>query len=216
MKQKMIQVRYCNGREGPVDDITLNELILSHKIGKFYRPFEEKWIDIETDPVRISKNRYDGRERRASDEEGEAKESEEKPRGPLSRMLRRKRKAIALKKALTAEEWFEKGYQALRVADDSKGALRAFAKSIDLDPAYQSAYLNRGIAYEIVGNLQQAIYDYSKVIELAPGDAKVYYLRGLACRRLGMHCEAIRDLKEAAIMGHRQATDFFKSRGVYL
>ena len=143
-------------------------------------------------------------------------ESEEKPHGLLSRMLRRKSKTIALKKALTAEDWFERGFQALHVANDSKGALRAFAKSIDLDPAYQSAYLNRGITYEIVGNLQQAIYDYSKVIELAPGDAEVYYLRGLARKRLGMDYEAIEDLKKAASMGYRQAIDFFKSKGVYL
>lgn len=215
MKHELIQVRYRNGKVGSVDDITLNELILSHKIEQFYRPSKEKWIDIEIDPVRTSKSRYDGHERRASDEE-EAKEPEEKPRGLLSRMFRRKRKPIALKKALTAEDWFERGFQAVHIVNDGKGALRAFAKSIDLDPTYQSAYLNRGITFEIVGNLQQAIYDYSKVIELAPGDAKVYYLRGLARKRLGMDYEAIKDLKEAARMGHRQAMDFFKSKGVYL
>jgi tetratricopeptide (TPR) repeat protein len=76
--------------------------------------------------------------------------------------------------------------------------------------------LNRGITYEAVGNLQQAIYDYSKVIELAPGDAKVYYLRGLAHERLGMYQEAIEDLKKAASMGYRQAIDFFKSKEVYI
>ncbi len=224
MNYDMIQVRYSNGRQGSVDDITLNELILSHKIGQFYRPSQEKWIDIETDPVRISKSRYDGHERRVIDEEDEAKESEkkveeseERTTGLLSKMLRRKKKQpIALKRALTAEDWLERGFQALRVVNDHKRALRAFAKCIDLDPNYQRAYLNRGITYEIVGNLQQAIEDYSRVIELAPGDAKVYYLRGLARKRLGMECEAIMDLKEAAIRGHRQATDFFKSRGIYL
>jgi|APFre7841882654_1041346.scaffolds.fasta_scaffold22225_1 tetratricopeptide (TPR) repeat protein len=215
MKHKLIQVRYCSGLEGSVDDITLNELILSHKIGQFYRPSQEKWIDIEIDPVRISKSQYGGPERRELEEE-EAEQLEEKPHGLLSRILRLKRKPIALKKALTAEDWFERGFQALHIVNDGKGALRAFAKSIDLDPTYQSAYLNRGITFEIVGNLQQAIYDYSKVIELAPGDAKVYYLRGLASKRLGMDDEAIKDLKEAASMGHRQAMDFFKSKGVYL
>jgi tetratricopeptide (TPR) repeat protein len=131
-------------------------------------------------------------------------------------MLRRKRKTIALKKALTAEDWFERGFQTLHTVDDGNGALRAFAKSINLDPAHQRAYLNRGITYEAVGNLQQAIYDYSKVIELAPGDAKVYYLRGLAHERFGMCLSAINDLKEAASLGHRQSIDFFKSKGVYI
>ena len=216
MKHELIQVRYGNGREGSVDDITLNELILSHKIGQFYRPSQEKWINIEIDPVRIRKDRYGGHARRESDKEEATGESEEKPHGLLSRMLRRKRKTIALKKALTAEDWFERGFQTLHTVDDGNGALRAFAKSIDLDPAHQRAYLNRGITYETVGNLQQAIYDYSKVIELAPGDAKVYYLRGLAHERFGMCLEAINDLKEAASMGHRQSIDFFKSKGVYI
>jgi tetratricopeptide (TPR) repeat protein len=212
---KLIQVRYSNNQGGPVDDITLNELILSHKIGQFYRPSQEKWINIEIDPIRISKIRYGGHKRRESDEEEEAEGSGERPHGLLSRMLRRKRKAMALKKALNAEEWFERGFRALQV-NDGNGAVRAFAKSIDLDPAYQSAYLNRGITYEMVGNLQQSVYDYSKVIELAPADAKVYYLRGLARKRLGMEYEAIEDLKKAARMGYRQALDFFKSKGVYL
>jgi tetratricopeptide (TPR) repeat protein len=216
MKHELIQVRYGNGREGSVDDITLNELILSHNIGHFYRPSQEKWINIEIDPVRIRKDRYGGHARRESDKQEETGESEEKPHGLLSRMLRRKRKTIALKKALTAEDWFERGFHALHISDDCKGAARAFAKSIDLDPAYQSAYLNRGITYETVGNLQQAICDYSKVIELAPGDAKVYYLRGLANERLGMYQEAIEDLKKSASMGYRQAIDFFKSKEVYI
>ena len=216
MPQELIQVRYDSGREGSVDDITLNELILSQKIGQFYRPSQGKWVNIETDPVRIRKDRYGEYARRESDKEEAAGESEEKTSGLLSKMLRRKRKTVALKKALTAKDWFEKGFKTLHTVNDCKGAARAFAKSIDLDPTYQSAYLNRGITYETVGNLQQAIYDYSKVIELAPEEAKVYYLRGLAHERLGMYLEAINDLKEAAGMGHRQSIDFFKSKGIYL
>lgn len=95
MKHKLIQVRYCNGREGSVDDITLNELILSHKIGQFYRRSQEKWINIEIDPVRMRKSRYGGHERREPDEEEEAEESEKKLRGLLSRLLGRNRKTIA-------------------------------------------------------------------------------------------------------------------------
>ncbi len=214
-RNKLIRVRYCNDQVGSVDDITLNELILSHKIEQFYRPSQEKWINIAIDPVRIRKSIYGEHKRRESDEDEEDGESEKKSHGLLSRMLRRKRKTIALKKALTAEDWFDKGFRALQV-NDGNGAVRAFAKAIDLDPTYQSAYLNRGITYEIVGNLQQSVYDYSKVIELAPGDAEVYYLRGLALTRLGMEHEAIEDLKKAASMGYRQALNFFKSKGVYL
>ena len=82
MKHELIQVRYGNGREGSVDDLTLNELILSHKIGQFYRPSQEKWINIETDPVRIRKDRYGEHARRESDKEEATGELEEKPPWP--------------------------------------------------------------------------------------------------------------------------------------
>jgi len=216
MKHELIQVKYRNGQEGIVDDVTLNELILSHKIEQFYRPSQEKWINIGTDPVRIRESEYGGPERRESDKEEEAEQLEEKPRGLLSRLSKGKVKPIAPKKELTAEDWFGRGFMALYNEDDEEEALRAFAKSIHIDPAYQRAYLNRGITYDRVGNLQQAIDDYSKAIELAPGDAKVYYVRGLAHKRIGMDDEAMDDLHKAALMGYRPAIDFFKSKGLHL
>ena len=216
MEHKLIQVRYCNGQEGSVDDVTLNELILSRKIRQFYRPSQEKWIDIETDPVRKRQSRYRGPERRESGKEEETEQLEEKPHRLLLRLFRRSGKPFAPKKALTAEDWFDRGFLALHTVDDSEIALRAFAKSIQLDPAYQRAYLNRGISYEKEGNLQQAIGDYSKAIELAPGDAMVYYVRGLAHQRLGMDDEAMDDLMNAARMGYIPALNFFKSTGLYL
>jgi len=215
MTPDLIPVRYRSHHVGSVDDITLDELILSHRIGQFYRPSQEKWVHIDRDPVRTGKGRPGRYGRRMADREEEAEGSEARARGLLSGVLRRKRKARAPGRKLTAGDWFERGFRASQAHDD-RGAVRAFAKSIDLDPACQSAYLHRGITYEAVGNLQQSVYDYSKVIELAPGDAQVYYLRGLACLRLGMAYEAIEDLKKAARMGYRQALDFFKSRDVYL
>ncbi|HOD36632.1 MAG TPA: hypothetical protein PLR20_12625 [Syntrophales bacterium] len=59
-----IRVRYRNNREGLVDDVTLNELIVSKKIKQFYRPSEKRWVNIETDPVRRTPRLYSGSERR--------------------------------------------------------------------------------------------------------------------------------------------------------
>ena len=205
MKHELVQIRYRNSQEGFVDDVTLNELILSRKIKHFYRPSQEKWIDIETDPVRTRQSQYDGHERRAPDEEEESEQLEEKLRGLQSGLSGGNVKPIAPKQALTADEWLVRGFKALYNEDDSKRALRAFAKSIHLEPAYPGGYFNRGTTYERVGNLQQAIYDYSNVIELSPRDAKVYYLRGLARKRLGMEDEAKEDLEKAARMGCREA-----------
>ncbi len=205
MKHELIQVKYRNSQEGFVDDVTLNELIWSGKINHFYRPSQEKWIDIKTDPVRTRQSQFDGPERRAPDEEEESEQSQEKPRHPQSGLFGGNVKPIVPKKALTADEWLMRGYKALYNEDDSKRALRAFAKSIHLEPTYLGAYINRGITYARVGNLQQAIDDYSKVIELSPGDVTAHYLRGCARKRIGMDDEAKEDLEKAVRMGYRQA-----------
>ena len=94
------------------------------------------------------------------------------------------------------------------------GAAWAFACSIQLNLTYERAYVERALAYERLGNLQQAIEDYSRALLLNPADAKVYYLRGLALKRLGMGEEAITDLKKAADLRFRPACDFLKSIGI--
>ncbi len=205
MRHELIQVRYRNSQEGFVDDVTLNELIRSLKINHFYRPSQEKWIDIETDPVRAGQSQYNGPERRAPDEEEDPEQLEENRRGLQSGMHGANVRPIAPKITLTADELLVRGFKALYNEGDSKRALRAFAKCINLEPAYPGGYFNRGITYERVGNLQQAIDDYSNVIKLSPRDAKVYYLRGLARKRLGLDNEAKEDLEKAAGMGYRQA-----------
>jgi Flp pilus assembly protein TadD len=99
---------------------------------------------------------------------------------------------------------------------DCEGAVRAFAQCIQLDPTYERACLDRGLAYEGLGNLQQAIEDYTKAIDLASDDAKLFYVRGLALRRLGMDAEAIKDFTRAADLGHWPAHDELKSIGCSL
>jgi hypothetical protein len=42
----LISVRYLNNREGLVDDVTLNDLILTGRIRQFYRLSEGRWVDV--------------------------------------------------------------------------------------------------------------------------------------------------------------------------
>lgn len=220
VRYNFIEVRYRNSIKGRVDDLTLDELIQSKEITHFYRPFEDRWVDISVDPVR--KNNVPnatGRFRRASDWEGQQPEDEEeqqeKPRGLLSRLFKRRREDLgAPQKQLDARDWFEKGFLLLHTTDDGEGAVRAFAASIRLNPTYDRAYLNRGMAYERLGNLQQAIGDYSRAIFVNPDDPKVYYLRGLALKRMGMREEAVADMKKAAGLGYRPADDFLKPKRI--
>jgi len=212
----LIQVRYQNNVQGLVDDITLEELIQSKRISHFHRPSENRWVDTSTDPVRkTGEVNLAGRFRRASDwEEEQDEEEEQKPRGLFSGLFKRRKEVITPKKPLGAHEWFEKGFLMLRTTDDCEGAIRAFALSIRLNPTYDRAYVNRGIAYEKLGNVQQAIEDYSRAIFVNPDDAKVYYLRGLALKRLGRDEEAVADIKKAAGLRHRPACDLLKSERI--
>jgi tetratricopeptide (TPR) repeat protein len=86
-------------------------------------------------------------------------------------------------------------------------AIRVITESIQLDPSNASAYLNRGMAYDRINHMQQAIADYTKAIELAPDYAKAYFARGTLLWYLDDET-SIRDLRKAAEMGYGLAKDF--------
>ena len=117
-------------------------------------------------------------------------------------------------KTVSAEEWFKQGFVTLHTTDDCEAAVRAFAQCIRIDPTYERAYVNRGLAYERLGNVQQSIEDFTRAITVDAGDPKLYYLRGIAFRRLGMDEEAFADLKKSADMHYRPAHDLLKSLGI--
>jgi tetratricopeptide (TPR) repeat protein len=196
-----IEVRYRNDARGSVDDVTLGELIESKRIKSFYRPSERRWVNVYLDRIRgKGETNIEGFLRRASDQQDRGTEKAENEQ--------------ALPCEISAQEWFDKGFVTLHTSDDCEGAVRAFALSVRLNPNHARAYVSRALAYERLGNVQQAVEDYSKVITLTPDDPKVYYLRGLALRRVGMGDEAIEDLKRAADMRYRPAFTFLKSMGI--
>ena len=201
----LVQVRYRNNREGLVDDVTLNELILSCKIKQFYRPSESRWVDVDHDSIRAKSNGYKGPERRESNRTAK----KEEPSSLISRLLRRKK---VKEKLLSAKEWFEQGFYIMHTSSDYQEAIRAFASSIQLDPTNARTYLNRGMSYERINNMQQAIADYSKAIELVPKDAKAYYIRGVLFWRLGKDTEALSDIRISAELDYRQAKDFLRRK----
>ncbi len=191
---QLIQVLYRNGRGGPVDDITLDELIQSQKITQFYRPSEDRWVDILIDPVRKGDHApgAEGLKRRYADRE-EDSEQDAKSGGLFRGVFTRLTKHPP-RNALSAEEWLELGFSALRNSDNDVAAARAFALSIRLNSQHQEAYLHRGLVYEALGNFQQATEDYGATIALDPsGKAD-----GLVLGRPGVTEEARAGLRRAA------------------
>ena len=201
----LVQVRYRNNREGLVDDVTLNELILSGKIKQFYRPSESRWVNVDHDSVRVRSNGYKGPERREANKTAK----KEEPVGLISRLLRRKK---VKERPLSSKEWFEQGFYIMHTSSNYQEAIRAFASSIQLDPTNARTYLNRGMSYERINNMQQAIADYSKAIELVPKDAKAYYIRGALFWRLGKDMQALSDIGISAELGYRLAKDFLRRK----
>ena len=210
---QLIQALYCHDRGGPVDDITLDELIRSQKISHFYRPSEDRWVDIFLDPVRGSGHtpgaerltrRYADRE-----EDNEQKAREEKSAGLFRGVFMRLKKHPP-RKTLSAEEWFERGFFALRNTDHV-GAARAFALSIRLNPQYQEAYLHRGLVYEAMGNLQQAIEDYGTAVVLNPKDGKAHNRRGRVLGGPDVTVKAIAGLRRAADLQRASARTLLAS-----
>ena len=203
--ETLIAVRYRNNREGQVDDLTLSELILGGRIRSFYRPSEDRWVEIDRDPVRKRDERYGKPGRRATDP---------KPAGVLNKVLKSRSDTPGERPPETAREWFEAGFTLLFNSDDTQGAIRAFASAIRKDPSFGRAYLNRGMAFQRIGNLQQSLDDFTRAAELMPNEAKIFYIRGMAMRQLGMEDEFISDLKKAAALGNASARNVLRAKNI--
>ena len=100
-------------------------------------------------------------------------------------------------KALSASEWFEKGYQAQEIDGNHSEAIRCYDEAIRLKPDYATAYYNRGNAHADRGDQSAARRDYDEVIRLKPDYALAYNNRGNAHREQGDQSAALRDYDEA-------------------
>jgi tetratricopeptide (TPR) repeat protein len=80
---------------------------------------------------------------------------------------------------------------------DFDGAIAAFDRAIELDPASAEAYANRGVSWSEQGKHQRALADYNKALEIDPEYATVYYNRGNAWDDAGEYDLAIADFNTA-------------------
>jgi tetratricopeptide (TPR) repeat protein len=94
---------------------------------------------------------------------------------------------------LSAQKWFERGV----AATDLDEQLRSYAEAIRLNPDYQQAYYNRGLAHQQKGDLDGALRDYSKAIRLKPDDPDPYMNRGSVRQDKGDLDGALRDYDHA-------------------
>jgi len=60
----LIRVQYINDSYGDVDGSTLDKLLLGKTLKQFYRPSEERWVDVYRDSIRGLGGSYSGPDRR--------------------------------------------------------------------------------------------------------------------------------------------------------
>jgi tetratricopeptide (TPR) repeat protein len=94
---------------------------------------------------------------------------------------------------LTAEEWFERGFD----AEDPQEKLHFYSQAIRQKPDWAEAFLNRGVAHYQSGNPEGAELDYNEVLRLTPDLAEAFINRGNARRAKGDMDGALRDFEEA-------------------
>ena len=121
---------------------------------------------------------------------------------------------ISTEKQLTAEEYFEQGYEHGE-AGRLDEAISAYSRAIALNPDYASAYHNRGNAYSDKGDYGQAIADYDQAIALNSDFALAYYNRGFAYSGKGDYDQAIADYDQAIALNPDDAFAYTNRGNAY-
>ena len=110
---------------------------------------------------------------------------------------------------LTAQQWFERGFNAKELDE----TIRLYTNAIRLKPDFATAFYNRGLARYNKGDLAGAIEDYSQAIRLKPDYPDAFNNRGLARSDKGDLPGAIEDYSQAI----RVKPDYaiaFNNRGI--
>jgi len=75
---------------------------------------------------------------------------------------------------LAAEDYFTRGVD-LYYKNNFEFSLKAFDKSIELQPGYMDAWYNKGLSLIKLERFEDALEAYNKAIELKPDDGMVWY-----------------------------------------
>jgi tetratricopeptide (TPR) repeat protein len=97
--------------------------------------------------------------------------------------------------------------------DTSSAAINACTSIIFLDPHNDGAFVNRGIAYRRLGDIDSAIRDYDEAIRLNPRYAHAYNNRGIILLEQGNLDRAVADF-ERAIREQPGYANAFRNRGL--
>jgi stress-induced-phosphoprotein 1 len=97
--------------------------------------------------------------------------------------------------AATADEWKQKGNDALR-EEKFKVAVECYSKGLDIDEHNHVLYSNRSAAYAKLEQYEDALKDAESAIELKPEWSKGYSRMGYALSKLGRFDDAKKAYQE--------------------
>jgi tetratricopeptide (TPR) repeat protein len=111
------------------------------------------------------------------------------------------------KKELTAQQLFERGFE----ADDLDDRLRLYSQAIRLNPRYAVVFYNRGLTRHEKGDLEGALRDYNEAIRLKSNDSDYFVNRGIVRQANGDLKGALLDFNTAMSLNPHDA-DIFINR----
>ena len=91
-----------------------------------------------------------------------------------------------------------------------------YNKAIEISPDSTNAYNNRGLAYQMKDNADQAMEDCNQAIALDPNNAKAYQGRGLAYQMKDNADQAIADFTQAIALDPNNADAYVIRGNAYL
>lgn len=80
---------------------------------------------------------------------------------------------------------------------DSEQSIQYYNQALKLNPRYPEAFSNKGLAYEKLGQFDDAVACYDKAIEINPKDARTYYNRGGVRAQRKQWNKAVNDYNKA-------------------
>lgn len=103
-------------------------------------------------------------------------------------LARRAAEAASRRDDLTAEDWYELGYELEATAAGE--AQDAYRRALALDPTHADAHLNLGRLLHEEGNVPAAADHYRQAAAQRPGDATAHFNLGVALQDLDRPAEA--------------------------
>ena len=120
------------------------------------------------------------------------------------------RSTVELRKS--AENYFNIAYSFGEKEDYIK-EIENYNKALELNPGYEDAWKNKGIALRNLKQYEEAIKCYDKALELNPKDEDAWKSKGIAFSNMGKYEEAIKCYDKALELNPKDE-DAWKSKGI--